>query len=85
MSDYSMKRAPDARRYFGVGNTTFYEWIRAGLMTPGILIGGRSKAWPTRELNAIAAARIASKSDDDIRQLVRKLVAARSQADQSVA
>jgi prophage regulatory protein len=33
--------------------------------------------WPANEVAALNAARIAGKSDDEIRQLVRKLEAAR--------
>jgi hypothetical protein len=36
--------------------------------------------WPAHELDAIAAARISGKSEDEIRALVHDLIAARSDA-----
>lgn len=77
---YTLKRAKDARAQFGIAQSTFYDWQAAGLMTPGIQLGRRSVAWPAHELDAIAAARIAGQSENEIRALVGDLVAARAQA-----
>jgi prophage regulatory protein len=75
----TLVRSPDARAVFGnLPTSTFYEWIERGLMTPGVSIGARSVAWPDHELRAIAAARIAGKSDDEIKTLVRDLVKSRA-------
>jgi len=73
-------RARDARLQFGIGTSTLYEWIARGIMTPGIPLGVRSVGWPQHELDQIAAARIAGWTDNDIRELVQDLVAARTQA-----
>ena len=54
-----------------------YKAIRDGLFTTGVAIGQRSKGWPDYEVKAIAAARIAGKSDDEIRELVLVLHAKR--------
>jgi len=54
-----------------------YNSIREGLFTTGVAIGQRSKGWPDYEVKAIAAARIAGKSDDEIRELVLVLHAKR--------
>ena len=54
-----------------------YNAIREGLFTTGVAIGQRSKGWPDYEVKAIAAARIAGKSDDEIRELVLILHAKR--------
>ena len=75
-----IKRAKDARGQFGIAQSTFYEWIARGLMTPGIALGWRSVGWPAHELDAIAGARIAGKTEDEIRALVRDLIASRAQA-----
>lgn len=75
-----IKRAKDARGQFGIAQSTFYEWIARGLMPPGIALGWRSVGWPAHELDAIAAARIAGKTEDEIRALVLDLVAARAKA-----
>jgi prophage regulatory protein len=77
-NNLSFRRCPAARAVFGIGNATFYEWISKGLMTPGVALGARTVGWPEHELLAIAAARIAGKSDDEIRALTRQLVADRA-------
>ncbi|MDA8129662.1 MAG: AlpA family phage regulatory protein [Betaproteobacteria bacterium] len=76
----TIKRAKDARAQFGIGNSTFYEWQEKGLMTPGVPLGARAVGWPAHELDAIAAARIAGKSEDEIRALVLDQIAARADA-----
>jgi prophage regulatory protein len=77
---FTIKRGKDARAQFGIAQSTFYDWQERGLMTPGIALGVRSVGWPAHELDAIAAARIASKTEDEIRALVRDLIAARADA-----
>ncbi len=77
---YTIKRAKDARAQFGIAQSTFYDWQERGLMPPGIALGIRSVGWPENELNAIAAARIAGKSEDEIRALVQVLIAQRANA-----
>ena len=56
-----------------------YLDIKAGLMVPGVRIGANAVAWPDDELEAINRAKIAGKSEDEIRELVRRLIAARNQ------
>lgn len=53
--------------------------VRAGLLTKPVFIGPRSVGWPDFEVKAINAARIAGKSDDEIRQLVIRLHSKRSE------
>ena len=85
MQTFTIKRAKDARGQFGIAQSTFYEWITRGLMPPGIALGWRSVGWPAHELDAIAAARIAGKTEDQLRELVRELIAARAHADKPAA
>lgn len=81
-----LRRSQEARAIFGnLPDSSWYEWIAAGLMTPGVTIGARSVAWPDHELQAIAAARIAGKSEDAIKALVQDLVAARATLGDKVA
>lgn len=54
-------------------NTSIYNAIRTGLFTRPVPIGQRAKAWPDYEVKAIVRARIAGKSDDEIRELVNRL------------
>jgi len=42
-------------------------------MTPPVKLGERCAAWPLHEIAAINAARIAGKSDEEIRELVTQL------------
>lgn len=58
-----------------------YNAIRDGLFTTGVAIGQRAKGWPDYEVKAIAAARIAGKSDAEIRELVKVLHAKRTELD----
>lgn len=55
----------------------FYESISAGLMTRPVKLGAAS-AWPAHEVEAINRARVAGKTDKEIRQLVKKLEESRS-------
>ncbi len=66
-------------------DASIYNAIRAGLFTAGVPIGQRAKGWPDYEIDAINAARIAGKSDDEIRELVKALHAQRKQAGQGLA
>ena len=60
-------------------DASVYNAIRAGLFTTGVAIGQRAKGWPDYEVNALISARIAGKSDDDIRELVSRLHAKRAE------
>lgn len=46
-------------------------------MTPPVNLGGRSVAWPEDEIIAINNALIAGKTKDEIKDLVKKLIADR--------
>lgn len=54
-------------------NASIYNLIREGLWTKPVLIGQRSVGWPDDEVRALCAARIAGKTDDEIRELVSRL------------
>jgi prophage regulatory protein len=58
---------------------SFAYWlIGQGLWTkPVSLGGGRAVAWPAHEVSALIAARVAGKTNDEIRALVLKLEADR--------
>ena len=73
-------RLPAVKRAMGHrADASVYNAIRAGLFTNGVAIGQRAKGWPDYEVEAINAARIAGKSDSEIRELVKALHARRSQ------
>ena len=60
-------------------HASIYYAIKAGLFTTGVAIGQRSKGWPDHEVKAINAARIAGKSETEIRELVNRLHAKRAE------
>lgn len=62
----------------GRGRTAHYGDIEEGLFTKPVKIGKGKVGWPEREVTAINAARIAGKSEDEIRELVRQLEAQRT-------
>ncbi|MCC6195163.1 MAG: AlpA family phage regulatory protein [Burkholderiales bacterium] len=67
----------------GDGRSTLYNKIRDSLFVPPVPIGARAVAWPSSEIDTIIAARIAGRSDDEIKALVQRLVAARKHAYQA--
>ena len=64
----------------GNSRSTHYLRITQGLFTKPVSLGARAVGWPSSEVAAINAARIAGKSDQEIRALVVKLEAARKSA-----
>jgi len=73
-------RLPDVKRVLGHrADASVYNAIRAGLFTTGVAIGQRAKGWPDYEAQAIATARVAGKTDADIRELVTALHAKRTE------
>jgi len=64
----------------GESRSNIYLKIKAGTFPPPVSLGARSVGWPEYEVDAMNAARISSKSEDEIRELVKTLVAARKTA-----
>lgn len=58
-------------------HASIYNAVKAGLFTRSVNIGPRSVGWPLDEVTAINAARIAGKSEAEIRMLVTQLHAKR--------
>ena len=58
-------------------HASIYNAVREGLFTRGIAIGQRAKGWPDYEVSQINAARIAGKTEAEIRELVTRLHAKR--------
>ena len=73
-------RLPEVKRVLGHrSDASVYNAIRFGLFTNGVAIGQRAKGWPNYEVDAINAARVAGKSESEIRELVKALHAKRSE------
>lgn len=77
---HAILRLPTVLQQRGRSRSTHYVDIKDGLFTKPVPIGGRSVGWPEYEVDAINAARIAGKSDDEIRSLVIRLTADRTSA-----
>lgn len=60
-------------------HASIYNAIKAGLFTKPVLIGSRAVGWPDTEINALNAARISGQSEAQIRELVKKLHAKRTE------
>ncbi len=61
-------------------HASIYPAIRAGLFPKPISISLRSVGWAEDEVDAVVAARIAGKSEEEIRALVARLHAKRAAA-----
>lgn len=60
-------------------NSTVYSRVENGTLPPPIKIGPRASGWVEAEIGLVIDARIAGKSEDEIRVLVKVLVAKRQQ------
>jgi prophage regulatory protein len=70
-------RLPDVKAATGLSRSTLYLRIAHGVFPHPVSLGGRAVGWPSHEVAALNAARIAGKQDADICDLVVKLEAAR--------
>ena len=73
-------RLPDVKAATGLARSTLYLRIATRTFTHPVSLGGRAVGWPAHEVGALNAARIAGKPDEEIRELVTKLEAARQAA-----
>jgi prophage regulatory protein len=73
-------RLPAVKTQTGLSRSTIYLRITQGLWTKPVSLGARAVGWPAQEVATLNAARIAGKSEEEIRALVAKLEAARKAA-----
>jgi prophage regulatory protein len=74
---HTILRLPAIKISTGLSRSTIYLRIAQGIFTKPVSLGGRAVGWPSNEVGALNAARIAGKSDAEVRDLVVKLEAAR--------
>ena len=74
---HTILRLPDIKTSTGLSRSTIYLRIAQGVFTKPVSLGGRAVGWPSNEVVALNAARIAGKSDAEVRDLVVKLESAR--------
>lgn len=70
-------RLPHVMEECGLARSTVYLRIKQGTLTRPILLGPRCVGWPKAEIESITNARIAGKTDDEVRALVSHLEASR--------
>lgn len=83
MSCYTILRLSPVLQESGESRSSIYRKIDEGLWTRPIKLGVRAVGWPLREVQALNAARIAGRTEDQMRDLVRRLHEARLSADLS--
>ncbi len=74
-------RIPAVKSESGLSRSTIYLRISQKLWTKPVSLGARAVGWPSDEVAAINAARIAGKTDEEVRALVARLEAARKNAE----
>ena len=76
----SILRMPAVKAETGhKSHASIYNAVKAGTFTRPVQIGQRSVGWPDHEVTAINQARIAGRSDDEIKALVTRLHAKRTE------
>ena len=76
----TLLRLPAVKARSGLSRSTVYLRISQGLWTRPVGLGGRAVAWPADEVDAFNAARIAGKTDAQVRHLVARLESMRLSA-----
>jgi len=81
LEEYAMPQAilrlPAVMAACGLSRSSIYDYIGRGLWPKPVNLGTRAVGWPAKEVNSINVARIAGKSNEEIRQLVADLEKAR--------
>jgi prophage regulatory protein len=79
-SHNSILRLPAVKSDSGLSRSTIYLRIAQGLWTKPVNLGARAVGWPSNEVAVLNMARIAGKSNKEVRALVINLEAARKVA-----
>lgn len=74
-------RLPSVKAKSGYSRSTIYLRISQRLWPRPVSLGARAVGWPESEVAAMNAARIAGKTEADIRALVIRLESARTAVD----
>lgn len=80
----NMFRQQQSMAKTGEKRSTFNSKVNSGLIPKPIFISPRVKVWPEHELDAINRAWLAGYNEDQIRELVKKIEAERSQYAEAV-
>ena len=77
---YLILRLPEVMARTGLSRSTIYVRISKGLWPKPISLGERAVGWPDHEVEAVNAARVAGKSNEEVEVIVRNLEANRVNA-----
>ena len=80
-SPLAILRRKQVQAESGYPRSTLYLRIAQGLWPKPVSLGARAVGWPAGEVSAVNAARIAGKTDDEIRALVVRLELERQTTD----
>lgn len=75
-----MMRKNEVLERYGKSKSSLHDDIHNGLFTYPVYIGPRAVAWPDFEVEELLRARIAGRTDDEIRELVVQLMKDRQSA-----
>lgn len=73
MQQVNFLRLPAVMAQRGRGRASTYNDVAHGLLTEPVKLGPAASGWPDFEVQAINRARMAGKSEDEIRALVSDL------------
>jgi len=72
-------RKPKVIERTGFSRSTLHARINQGLFVPPISLGERAVGWPTHEVSQLISAMIAGQTNEEIRELVTRLVHTRNE------
>lgn len=84
-SNFTILRRKQVQALTGYSRSTIYLRISQGLFVRPVSLGARAVGFPASDVEALNAARIAGRSDVQIRELVARLEAARVSAEPGAA
>ncbi len=70
---HTILRLPAVQVCSGYSRSSLYRSMAMGLFPRSVKLGGRFVGWPEHEIDAVNTARIAGKTDDEVRFLVSKM------------
>jgi prophage regulatory protein len=70
-------KQPSLLEQFAFSKSTLFAQIKKGLMPSSISLGDRAVGYLQHELDAVLSARIAEQSNEQIKELVKSLIAKR--------
>jgi predicted DNA-binding transcriptional regulator AlpA len=57
----ALLRKPEVLKLTGLSNSSLYNYIKAGVLKPGVPIGSRLKGWPASEIQTYIQSCIAAR------------------------